>query len=323
MNNKYTILITALIFAAFIGIVALPIKASVADPTPKEIELKMSFRKLWEDHITWTRLVIIGIVDNIPGTDQATARLLKNYDDMESAMKPYYGAKNASTFGDLMKDHLVIAADLVKAAAAGDTTKATSLEKQWYDNAKAISVLLNKLNRKNWPTNAVYSMMQDHLKFTKAEAVARITKDYTADITAYDRIHNQALMMADTFSNGIIKQFPGKVAGFKAEPIVKISSKSGMGKFLINDEGMTLYVSAKDTANKSVCYGQCAVNWPPLTNESLTKGVGVTGALKFIERTDLVKQITYKGMPLYLWISDKKPGDTTGQGINGFSIAKP
>src|SRR5262245_51758410 len=66
-----------------------------------------TWRQLWEDHITWTRVVIMGILDSLSGVDAYAERLLKNYEDMEDALRPYYG-DNAEKLGDLIEEHLLI-----------------------------------------------------------------------------------------------------------------------------------------------------------------------------------------------------------------------
>ena len=83
-------------------------------------ELRTNMRKLWEDHITWTRNVICCLVDNLPGTDQAVKRLLKNQDDIGNAIKPVYGANAGNKLTTLLHDHITISADVVKAAKASD-----------------------------------------------------------------------------------------------------------------------------------------------------------------------------------------------------------
>ena len=92
---------------------------------------------------------------------------------------------------------------------------------------------------------------------------------------------------------------------------------------LVNGGGMTLYTFDKDTAGsgKSVCNGPCATNWPPLAATPADTG---SGDYSVITRDDGAKQWALKGKPLYLWIKDKKPGDQTGDGVNGvWTIAKP
>ena len=87
------------------------------------------------------------------------------------------------------------------------------------------------------------------------------------------------------------------------------------GKEMLTDaNGMTLYTFDKDTAGVSNCYDDCAANWPPLFADA---GATPDGDYTIIDRTDGTKMWAYKGMPLYLWVKDTKPGDTTGDGVGG------
>ena len=91
---------------------------------------------------------------------------------------------------------------------------------------------------------------------------------------------------------------------------------------LTNGAGMTLYTFDRDVAGsgKSVCNGQCAANWPPLVAGADAKA---SGDWSVLTRDDGVKQWAYNGKPLYLWVKDQKPGDKTGDGVQGvWHIAK-
>ena len=99
-----------------------------------------------------------------------------------------------------------------------------------------------------------------------------------------------------------------------------------LGPVLTAANGLTLYVHAGDTGTSSTCTGGCATAWPPLAvaaGGSATAGPGVTGTLGTLTRADGTTQVTYKGLPLYGWMNDTKPGDVTGQNIAGFTVAKP
>jgi len=177
---------------------------------PKEAALNSAMRKLWEDHITWTRVFIISAVAGLPDKDAATQRLLQNQVDIGNAIKPFYGNAAGDQLTALLKDHIVIAADVVTAAKANDKPKLDDANKRWSDNADQIAAFLSKANPKNWPENEMRTMLHDHLKLTTNEAVARIQGDWAADVKAYDAVHEEILHMADGLSMGIVKQFPDK-----------------------------------------------------------------------------------------------------------------
>lgn len=144
-----------------------------------------------------------------PDVDLVTNRLLQNPIDFENALRPFYGDKIAAKFSELLKDHLTTAAQLVKAAKAGDNKTAAEAEKNWYANADEIAVFLGKINP-YWSQEEWKSMLYNHLKLTKAEAVAILSKNYAESIRLYDEIEKQALEMPDVMAQGIIKQFPYK-----------------------------------------------------------------------------------------------------------------
>jgi predicted lipoprotein with Yx(FWY)xxD motif len=95
---------------------------------------------------------------------------------------------------------------------------------------------------------------------------------------------------------------------------------SPLGRILVDGKGITLYDFPPDKGTTSVCYGACAALWPPL----LTQGKPVPGhglrasLLGTTKRKDGKLQVTYGGHPLYYFVTDRKPGQTTGQGVNQF-----
>jgi hypothetical protein len=175
----------------------------------KREQLRSSMHKLWEDHVTWTRNVILNIMDDLPGTDQAVSRLLKNQDDIGNAIKPVYGDAAGNELTRLLKEHINEAADLLKAAKANNQTAFNDMNKKWADNADQIASFLSKANP-NWKLEEMKKMMHDHLAFTTDEAVARLKKDYDGDVKAYDKVHDEILRMADMLTDGILNQYPAK-----------------------------------------------------------------------------------------------------------------
>lgn len=178
--------------------------------TATSADLRLGMRKLWEDHITWTRLYIVSAEAGAPETDATAGRLLQNQVDIGNAVKPFYGDTAGDQLTALLKDHILTAADLVAAAKAGDTAKVTAAKTKWYANADQIADFLASANPKYWPADQMKSEMHAHLDATLDEAVAHLKGDYAADIAAYDKVHDQILGMADMLTDGIVGQFPAK-----------------------------------------------------------------------------------------------------------------
>lgn len=186
--------------------------ASVRDSheMSKEAALQDAMRKLWEDHITWTRVFIISAVGDLPDKATATERLLQNQVDIGNAIKPLYGEPAGNKLTALLKEHITTAAEVIAAAKANDQAKFADANKRWFANADQIADFLSSANPKNWPQAEMRSMMKEHLDLTTQEAVARLHGDWAADVKAYDAVHQQILKMADELTMGIVKQFPEK-----------------------------------------------------------------------------------------------------------------
>lgn len=174
----------------------------------KVAELRVALRELWTDHVVWTRLYIISAAAGTPDVDAAAQRLLKNQEDIGDAIKPFYGKAAGDKLTSLLKDHILIAVDLLNAAKAGDGAAADAAENRWYDNAGDIGTFLSEANPENWPKDDTTAMLNEHLVLTKSEAVARLTGDYATDAETFDKIFDQSMIMADHLADGIVKQFP-------------------------------------------------------------------------------------------------------------------
>jgi len=174
----------------------------------RELALRNDMRKLWEDHVTWTRLAIISLTTSAPDTQATVGRLLENQDDLGDAIKPFYGAAAGEELSRLLREHILIAADLIAAAMAGDQAGVASHQARWRANADEIAAFLNAANPRSWKLRELTKMLYEHLDLTTTEVVARLQADWAADVAAYDAIHLQALEMADELSPGIVRQFP-------------------------------------------------------------------------------------------------------------------
>ena len=164
--------------------------------------------KLWEDHVTWTRVYIISVTSGLADADTAAQRLLQNQEDIGNAIKPFYGEQAGNQLTSLLKDHILTAAELLAAAGSGDKAKFEAASERWYDNANQIASFLNSANPKNWPLSDMQTMMKSHLDLTLKEATARLNGDWPGDVAAYDMVHNEILEMAGMLTQGIVAQFP-------------------------------------------------------------------------------------------------------------------
>jgi hypothetical protein len=205
----------ALAGAALFGSLALVLTPWAASPVAarSSTSLHADMRKLWEDHITWTRLFIVSALDDLPDRDVTTNRLLQNQSDIGNAIKPFYGDAAGNQLTGLLRDHILIAADVVTAARAGDAARLQLRMTDWQANADQIADFLAQANPNAWNQADMRSMMREHLDLTTAEVVARLNGDWGADVAAYDRVHEHIVMLADQLSDGLVAQFP---ASFEA-----------------------------------------------------------------------------------------------------------
>ena len=184
--------------------------AAVAQASAKEVALRSDMRRLWEDHITWTRLAIISLTTNAPDTQATVARLLRNQSDIGNAVKPFYGKAAGNKLTAELRRHILIAADLIAAAKEGDQAAIAREQVRWQRNANVIAAVLSSVNPRFWKLSTMKAEMQKHLALTTQEVITRLQGKWNADVAVYDRIHTHILHMADMLSTGLIKQFPAR-----------------------------------------------------------------------------------------------------------------
>jgi hypothetical protein len=184
-------------------------QADQVELSQSAIEIRVAMRALWEDHITYTRNYIISALAGLPDEQAIAERLLRNQDDIGNAIKPYYGDEAGNKLAALLRDHILIATEVVSAAKAGDNQQLTAAQEKWSANGKDIAAFLAGANP-NWSKAELEAMLQKHLDLTTGEVVGRLTGDWAADITSYDEGHAHMLMFADMLSDGLVKQFPTK-----------------------------------------------------------------------------------------------------------------
>src|SRR5204863_6090141 len=133
----------------------------------------------------WTRLYIIEAVAGAPSAQTTANRLLKNQEDLGNAVAAYYGAAAGTQLTNLLKQHILIAVDLVTAAKASDQAKVADADRRWHANADDIATFLSGANA-NWPKATVLAMLNQHLTLTTQEATARMQGRCSGDASAFD-----------------------------------------------------------------------------------------------------------------------------------------
>jgi hypothetical protein len=178
--------------------------------TKAQVAFHDQMRKLWEDHVTWTRLAIVTFADGSAGFDATAARLLQNQTDIGDAIAPFYGAAAGQELSTLLHTHITLAVALLQDAKAGNTTAFDTDKASWYNNANQIADFLSAANPRFWPDDVMREAMKEHLDQTLAEAQDELAGNYDASVSDYEAIHLHILAMADLLSNGIMRQFPDK-----------------------------------------------------------------------------------------------------------------
>ena len=190
------------------------VHAQQAHPlTAKQLALHDQMRKLWEDHVTWTRLAIVSFADGSAGFGATAGRLLQNQSDIGKALSAYYGVAAGERVTALLHDHITIAVELLQAAKAGDGAAFEAAHARWSANADEIADSLASLNPESWPRAQLRAMMRTHLDQTLTEAADELGGDYAGSVATYEEIHRHILVMADVLSAGIMHQFPKRFRG--------------------------------------------------------------------------------------------------------------
>lgn len=171
--------------------------------------LRRGMEHLWADHAVWDRQFTISTIAGLKDIDASKERLLKNQDDIGNAIIPYYGKETGAELTRLLKEHITIGGDIVKAAMAKNDTRVKDLDKQWRANAVQIAQLLSKANP-HWTETELTTMFNKHLDLLTQDLHLRLSGNWQGEIAKADETVAQARMMGKDLADGIIQQFPEK-----------------------------------------------------------------------------------------------------------------
>ena len=172
------------------------------------VSLYIPRNALWEAHGSWTHMVIISFVGNLPNLPAEEQVLLQNQVDIGNAVKPYYGAAPGNRLTQLLKAHILGAVAILEAAKSGDANKLSQAHASWFVNGRQIADFLHAASPRFLSRSAARRMMNIHLNQVIEQAVDELKGNYAADARAYAPYIRHILDMADMISGGIIRQFP-------------------------------------------------------------------------------------------------------------------
>jgi hypothetical protein len=175
----------------------------------KAVQLRVDMRHLWNEHAFWTEKFVVSSLAGLEDQEQVLTRLLKNQDDLGNAIKPFYGEEAGNKLGQLLREHIQIAGNVVAAAKSGNQADFKRYNAEWFKNADDITNLLTAANP-NYNKKELNDMMYMHLKLIADGVAAKLNKDWNANITALDKNQEHLMHMSDFLAEGIIKQFPNK-----------------------------------------------------------------------------------------------------------------
>jgi hypothetical protein len=185
-------------------------KSKPSITTDQHCLLKTTMRRLWSDHGIFTHQFIVSYLAGINDVQAITNRLMKNQQEIGDALKPYYGKDAGQSITNLLKEHINLAAEVVKAAKAEDNKALKDADVRWHKNADEIAAVLAKANPSYWDEQEWKDMFYEHLKLVTNSVTTRLNKQWNEDVEDFDIYYTQILEMADMLSYGILHQFPKK-----------------------------------------------------------------------------------------------------------------
>ena len=132
----------------------------------EQMSLQLALRRLWSDHVIWTREYVVAAIAGAPDASAVAARLLANQEHIGSAVVPFYGQQAGEALTGLLKQHIMVAVDLIEAAKTGDQARFAEADRRWDENAREIASLLSSANP-NWSERDLVDLLSQHLKLTK------------------------------------------------------------------------------------------------------------------------------------------------------------
>ncbi|TLS50986.1 glycosyltransferase [Paenibacillus antri] len=175
----------------------------------RTVQLKFGLRKLWVDHAVWTRSYMVSAVAGLDDQEEVLERLSQHQQHLGNAMIPYYGEEAGQRLAELLTEHIRIAGNVVAAAKHGNKPEMEKCNQAWVRNADDIASFLSGANP-HWSKKELQQLLYRHLNLLTDALQARLSRNWRADIAAFDLGEANIIVWADVLADGIVKQFPQK-----------------------------------------------------------------------------------------------------------------
>ncbi|MDF2836988.1 MAG: glycosyltransferase [Paenibacillus sp.] len=177
--------------------------------TEAKIGLKTTMQRLWMEQALWTQSYLVSAFAGLDDQKPVLERLLRNQQDIGDAIKPYYGEEAGNDLAELLKEHILIAGQIVTATQAGNGADARKYNKEWHRNADDIAKFLSAANP-HWSYEELKASLEMRLALIAEVLEAMLAKDWEGSIEVFDKGEAHLIELADLLSEGIVKQFPDR-----------------------------------------------------------------------------------------------------------------
>jgi hypothetical protein len=185
-------------------------EAAVLPRSQSAITVRLDWRALWPDQVTWTRSYIVSVLSDLDDVEVVERKLVQNQEQVGNAIAPYYGGLAGHRLAAVLREHIVIAVEIIRAAKAHDARALATAQDRGRKNADALANLLNRARNPFWDKPALQAMFYKHLEYVTMQVDYRLKQDWAAEIRAYDDGLQHVLLIADMLAEGLVQQFPEK-----------------------------------------------------------------------------------------------------------------
>jgi len=209
--KKFLVSLVVFFLISMNGIICAQDNPEVLPPSSQSsINFRLALRELWQYQVTWTRSYIVSTLANLEDVAVVKDKLVKNQEKIGGLITPYYGGFAGNDLANLLREHIVIAVEMIRAVKAKDDRALQAAMEKGRSNADQLANLLSRAKNPFWDKNHLKEMFYKHLEYINMQVNYRIQKEWGLEIDAYDDGLAHVLQLADILADGIVHQFPDK-----------------------------------------------------------------------------------------------------------------